>query len=78
MLKIDSFSNFDAVNFLVCEVLKALKIVFFFFFYTFNGDALTYLPRGKIKKKNFGRGLRSRHNLYLFSLELGPCCGVGN
>ena len=48
MLKIDSFSNFDAVNFLVCEVLKALKIVFFFFFYTFNGDALTYLPRGKI------------------------------
>ena len=51
MLKIDSFSNFDAVNFLVCEVLKALKIVFFFFFYTFNGDALTYLPRGKIKKK---------------------------
>ena len=59
MLKIDSFSNFDAVNFLVCEVLKALKIAFFF--NTFNGDALTYLPRGKIKKKNFGRGLRSRH-----------------
>ena len=78
MLKIDSFSNFDAVNFLVCEVLKALKLAFFFF-NTFNGDALTYLPRGKIKKKKkFGRGLRSRHNLYLFSLELGPCCGVGN
>ena len=46
-------------------------------FNTFNENALTYLPRGKIKKK-FGRGLRSRHNLYLFSWELGPCCVVGN
>ena len=44
MLKIDSFSNFDAVNFLVCEVLKVLKIAF----NTFIGNALRAFALGLI------------------------------
>ena len=51
MLKIDSFSNFDAVNFLVCEVLKALKIVFFFFFTLLTGMLLRIYLGEKFKKK---------------------------
>ena len=57
MLKIDSFSNFDAVNFLVCEVLKALKIAFFFFFTLLTGMLLRIYLGEKLKKKNLGGGL---------------------
>ena len=54
MLKIDSFSNFDAVNFLVCEVLKALKLAFFFL--TLLTGMLLRIYLGEKLKKKFWAG----------------------